>query len=96
MRCIFLFSKIYYKFKSHGVGGVLLAIYNRIFPKRSSCFQFCEEFLSGKSGLEIGGPSSIFKPIGVLPIYPIVGRLDNCNFASMTTWEGEIKEGLTF
>jgi Methyltransferase domain len=82
--------------KSKGVSGTLSALSRRIFPKKATCFQLCESFVSGKIGLEIGGPSSVFKEKGILPIYPIVQQIDNCNFAGVTTWEGKIDEGLTF
>jgi SAM-dependent methyltransferase len=52
--------------------------------------------LEGKCGLEIGGPSRIFQNNDILPIYSIVARLDGCNFAEKTFWEGNIKEGLTY
>lgn len=29
----------------------------------------------------------MFRPGGILPIYPLVGNLDNCNFAEATIWE---------
>jgi SAM-dependent methyltransferase len=50
----------------------------------------------GKIGLEIGGPSPNFAPRGLLPIYAVAARIDNCNFSQETTWEGEIAEGATF
>jgi Methyltransferase domain len=82
--------------KSKGVAGMLSAIQRRIFPQKAICFQICENFVSDKIGLEIGGPSSVFKEKGILPVYPIIKQLDNCNFAGVTTWEGKIDEGLTF
>ena len=60
-------------------------------------FEHIRQFFEGKSGIEIGGPSNLF--IGMLPIYRIVGALDNVNFASETIWEehlisnGEFKFG---
>ncbi len=50
-------------------------------------------FLRNKSGLEIGGPSAIFREKGMLPIYSVVKSLDGCNFSCKTIWEGEIEEG---
>ena len=50
--------------------------------------------LTGKIGLEIGGPSSIFDYS--LPIYRCIESLDNCVFAKSTSWEGERCQGLTF
>jgi SAM-dependent methyltransferase len=46
--------------------------------------------VAGKRVLEIGGPSLIFSPAHqnclVPPIYSLAGRVDNCNFSSMTVW----------
>lgn len=55
--------------------------------------------LEGKRGLEIGGPSSIFSPATpngfIPPVYAIAASVDNCNFATSTTWsDGEA--GRTF
>ncbi len=52
--------------------------------------------LKGKKGLEIGGPSAIFKDNGPLPIYNVLSSLDGCNFAENTIWEGKIKEGWNY
>jgi SAM-dependent methyltransferase len=54
------------------------------------------EFVAGKVGLEIGGPSSVFAKHGALPIYMAAARVDNCNFASATVWEGQIAAGRNF
>lgn len=50
----------------------------------------------GKSGIEIGGPSPIFLPDEMMPIYPVVSSLDGCNFSRDTVWSGEIEEGRTY
>lgn len=43
-------------------------------------------FISNKSGLEIGGPSRIFRKQGLIPIYSQCERIDQCNFAKNTIW----------
>lgn len=64
---------------------------------RAKCFPLVRGLLSGKSGIEVGGPSRAFRRrFGVLPVYPLVGHLDNCNFAPHTVWEGDVSEGVTF
>jgi SAM-dependent methyltransferase len=50
--------------------------------------------VKGRSGIEIGGPSELFRT--TLPVYPHIGRLDNVNYSASTVWEGEIAEGDTF
>ncbi len=57
-------------------------------------FNIYQEAVKDKLGLEIGGPSSLFKL--QLPIYPLVKNLDGLNFSSSTLWEGNIQKGLSF
>lgn len=51
--------------------------------------------LTGKSGLEIGGPSAYFD-YPFLPVYPAIQSLDGCNFSSQTRWEGKIRPGKNY
>jgi SAM-dependent methyltransferase len=91
-----LLKYLLFLFKSQGFKGLFLTISQRLLPKRAVCFEFCENAVSNKIGLEIGGPSGVFKKKGILPLYPTIKNLDNCNFAGLTTWEGKINEGPTF
>ncbi len=52
-----------------------------------------ENVFKKKRGLEIGGPSGLFKSNGYLPLYSCVEALDGVNFSSSTVWEGELSEG---
>lgn len=45
-----------------------------------------QEHLRGRVALEIGGPSEIFA-LGPLPIYRVLRKIDNCNYASRTLWK---------
>lgn len=49
-----------------------------------------------KHGIEIGGPSSLFKSLGLLPIYTAASQVDVCNYDYNTIWEGELTEGFNF
>lgn len=51
-------------------------------------------FVKDKYGIEIGGPSALFKT--VLPLYQLVQGLDGVNFSTQTVWEGRIAVGRTF
>src|ERR1700758_2933402 len=53
-----------------------------------------QPFVENKYGIEIGGPSALFKT--VLPLYQFVGGLDGVNFSTDTIWEGRIKAGEGF
>ncbi len=48
----------------------------------------------GKSGVEIGGPSTLFST--VLPIYQKINTLDGVNFSNNTLWEGVVNKGQTY
>lgn len=48
----------------------------------------------GRSGVEIGGPSSLFR--FELPLYAVVGTLDGVNFSNQTLWEGSLQSGQNF
>ncbi|BBX96081.1 class I SAM-dependent methyltransferase [Mycobacterium lacus] len=53
-----------------------------------------QSFVENKYGIEIGGPSALFKT--VLPLYQFVGGLDGVNFSADTVWEGRIEAGGKF
>jgi SAM-dependent methyltransferase len=50
--------------------------------------------VADKKGVEIGGPSILFKT--TLPLYQRVLSLDGVNFSNATVWEGEIQQGLNY
>ena len=50
--------------------------------------------VSGKRGIEIGGPSIFFD--ASLAIYQAASSLDGLNFARQTIWEGNIDESMDF
>jgi SAM-dependent methyltransferase len=65
----------------------------RIFLQgRLRLFDVAVPLVEGKAGLEIGGPSSVFRERPgrlnreILPIYDRVASLDNCDFSSSTVW----------
>lgn len=51
---------------------------------------------TGRTGLEIGGPSRLFGGRGILPLYPGAAILDNVNFATETAWEHGLRDGGEF
>ena len=48
-------------------------------------------YIRGRKGLEIGGPSSLFQTI--LPAYQTIKSLDGVNFATHTIWEPTLLPG---
>lgn len=91
-----MIEKIFRVLKKRGLKGLLTAGIRSLLPIRLKAYKSCVEFFRGNSGLEIGGPSTVFRRGGVLPIYAIAAHVDNCNFGHQTIWEGEIREGPNF
>jgi len=48
------------------------------------------------TGLEIGGPSAVFRKGGLFPAYETAQRVDNITFSRKTRWEGDVKAGKNF
>ena len=68
----------------------------RFFHKRLPQRRAYCDFLAGKRALEMGGPSNLFTDAGFLPVYRILGSLDNCLYSSSTIWAGSVAAGGTF
>jgi len=62
--------------------------------KKLPSYEIYQSHVLGKKGIEIGGPSLLFKTI--LPLYQKVEELDGVNFSNCTVWEGPIQNGKNF
>ncbi len=89
-------KRLYKKLNTMGLGGLLRYAHRRVFPERLRFYPHCKSLFQSGIGLEIGGPSDIFRHRGQIPVYPVAVRIDNSNFGSHTVWEGVISEGETF
>ena len=76
--------------------GVLHAVAARIVPPRVHDHRRLLALLEGSRGIEIGGPSRVFSPRGIFPVYSVVSDLDNVNFSTATVWEGNIADGAPY
>lgn len=77
--------------------GRRLASYRWRLPRRTwRPFLGLEGYFRGRHGLEIGGPSGIFRQRNLLPIYGIAARIDNCNFSARTIWGQALCPGNTY
>lgn len=76
--------------------GPLRFLVHRIFPQRLGGWSTIKSALAGKSALEIGGVSRIFSSRGLIPVYPVLGAVDNYNYAADTVWQRDMTEGRTF
>ena len=59
---------------------------------RLQSFGTYRPYVSGKKGLEIGGPSGLFGRGKALPLYNEIGSLDNCDFSKSTVWANHSEE----
>lgn len=50
--------------------------------------------IRNKSGLEIGGPSSIFGPRSPVPVYLFAGTVDDVNYDTSSTWGVAQRKGI--
>ncbi len=72
------------------------AVYNRLWPAKPALRAAILAATVGRSGLEIGGPSPVFARGKLLPVYPGAGCIDNVNFAGVTAWETNLRDGGEF
>ncbi len=54
--------------------------------RRCSDYGKLAPFFQGKVGLEIGGPSTIFKANHLIPVYDRASSVDSSNFSDKTVW----------
>lgn len=67
-----------------------------ILPPRLGCYSRAAPRFAGRVGLEIGGPSDLFRRRGLFPVYSRAARIDNCCFRPQTLWSGEGAAGDAF
>ncbi len=73
----------------------LILITRKVFRTESKCFKKYRGQFTG-DGVEIAGPSSIFKTNGYYPVYALARSLDNVNYSPQTRWHGEMDRGSQF
>jgi SAM-dependent methyltransferase len=86
-------ARIFETLNQKGLGYLFKRAYSKIKKERIKNFAYIEPLFTDKVGLEIGGPSGIFRNDGLIPLYRIVKELDGCNFSNTTIWEGNIESG---
>lgn len=83
-------------FKEKGLGYTVKMAVSKILARKINNYQVIAGWFKDKYGLEVGGPSGIFKNRGFIPLYHIVKGVDGCNFSDKTIWEGNIEAGETY
>lgn len=71
-------------------------VYCKVFKATIPKLKNWTSLVSGKTGLEVGGPSGMFAANGYLPLYPVIQSLDGVNFSSNTLWEANLNEGSSY
>lgn len=77
----------------YSTGYLFKKIISKIKSERIKEYKHIKSLFIDKAGIEIGGPSGMFRDKGLIPLYTIIKSLDGCNFSNSTVWEGEIKSG---
>ena len=75
---------------------LIWAVFNRLFPAHPVLTKAVFNAVRDQKGLEIGGPSRVFRKRGILPVYSQAACVDNVNFARHTAWETDLQAGGTF
>jgi SAM-dependent methyltransferase len=89
-------SRIAHRLRRGGLRWLVGAALDRIAPARPAMRASVLAATDERSGLEIGGPSRVFGPRGILPVYRGAARIDNVNFAPDTAWEDALRDGGEF
>jgi SAM-dependent methyltransferase len=76
---------IYYFFKL-GIFNFFHFLVHKIFKIKSNKYNIYKFLIKNKNGIEIGGPTNLFKKNGFLPIYNDLNNLDGVNYSSKTLW----------
>jgi SAM-dependent methyltransferase len=78
----------YYPYYRRLLYSLPFAVFRRITRRKCRGYPIIEPFLINKLGLEIGGPSPMFRESKLIPVYDRCSRIDSCNFSSQTIWSG--------
>jgi SAM-dependent methyltransferase len=68
----------------------------KLWPWAPSWRRVYADAVRGQRGIEIGGPTDLFRGRKLLGLYEVVSSLDVCNFAADTLWRCDVAEGTTY
>jgi len=88
-----LISRFIRPLKRYGFSYTLRRIITKSFESKIKGYAEIEQYFKNKEGIEIGGPSEVFRLFGYIPIYTKIRNLDGVNFSNNTIWEGDIFAG---
>ncbi len=73
-----------------------MAAESRLWPAKPVIADAILPATQDRTGLEIGGPSRVFRARQILPVYPHATAIDNVNFRANTAWEKNLNDGGKF
>ncbi len=75
---------------------LLPGVIRRLIVRRWKSYRQVRFLVANAHGLEIGGPTALFRTDGLFPVYRDAASIDNVNFSPQTLWEGRVDSGHTF
>ena len=82
-----LFDRLIRRIKRYGFTYTIKRLYNKHFEGKIKQYSDIIELFKDKDGIEIGGPSEVYRPYSYIPIYNHIKQLDGVNFSNNTIWE---------
>jgi len=76
--------------KSYPINIIIWKLVVKVLNLKISNYKEWQFSFKNKNGIEIGGPSAVFKTTGYLPLYFVIETLDGVNFSNNTIWEGPL------
>lgn len=89
-------QRAYQRFQAEGFGLLRDKYRQQQLPERWAPLGTATGYFAEKVGVEIGGPTGIFREGSLIPAYGFAQRVDNCNFSGDTAWVRDQKAGDTF
>ena len=89
-------QRFFRRLRGSGARWLVGAVRDRVWPPRLGMATTILPVVTGRFGLEIGGPSRVFGRRGLVAVYRHAARIDNVNFARHTAWEPALHDGGKF
>ena len=80
--------------RSAPLTGIICGVVRRVGRLTCAGYAQMKTHLEGAIGLEIGGPSAIFRKGRLIPVYDCCQSIDNCNFSHYTIWSQDRESSL--
>ena len=81
-----LLSKVFFRLKNEGFFALIKTLARKLRSHSLPIYDDIKPSLSGKCGVDVGGPSDIFSYRNLLPLYCEADRVDIINYSENTAW----------